>query len=152
MAALARGRRCLVLSQWKEHVEKLAQRMRERGKDPLVLEGGLRKKERDAIFESIRSAPPGEDLMVIATGQYLGEGFDCPQLDALFLTFPVSYRGKLVQYTGRLLRDYEGKKAVTVYDYADNNVPVLKRMLAKRLKTYKALGFTALERQAPDSA
>lgn len=141
LAAVARGRRCLVLSEWKEHVRKLAERLRDGGKDPLVLDGGLRKKERDAIFESIRRARPDEELIVIATGQYLGEGFDCPQLDALFLAFPVSFRGKLVQYTGRLLREYQGKTSVTVYDYADRSVPVLKAMLAKRMKTYKSLRF-----------
>ena len=64
--------------------------------------------------ESIRGALPDKELIVIATGQYLGEGFDCPQLNALFLAFPLSFRGKLVQYTGRLLREYEGKTSVTV--------------------------------------
>lgn len=143
LAAVARGRRCLVLSERKEHVRKLSERLRDCGKAPLVVDGGLRKKDRDVIFESIRRAPPDQDLIVIATGQYLGEGFDCPQLDALFLAFPVSFRGKLVQYTGRLLREYEGKTSVTVYDYADRSVPVLKAMLAKRMKTYKSLRFIA---------
>jgi superfamily II DNA or RNA helicase len=133
----------LVLSEWKEHVGKLSQRLRDSGKEPLVLDGGLRKKDRDAIFESIRGASPDKELIVIATGQYLGEGFDCPQLDALFLAFPVSFRGKLVQYTGRLLREYEGKTSVAVYDYADRSVPVLKAMLAKRMKTYKSLRFVS---------
>lgn len=141
LAAVARGRRCLVLSEWKEHVGKLSQCLRDSGKEPLVLDGGLRKKDRDAIFESIRGAPPDKELIVIATGQYLGEGFDCPQLDTLFLAFPVSFRGKLVQYTGRLLREYVGKTSVTVYDYADRSVPVLKAMLAKRMNTYKSLRF-----------
>jgi len=79
-------------------------------------------------------------LIVVATGQYLGEGFDCPQLDALFLTFPVSFKGKLVQYTGRVLRESTGKTDAEVYDYADAQVPVLKRMFARRGKTYKTLG------------
>ena len=79
---------------------------------------------------------------MVATGQYLGEGFDCPQLDTLFLTFPMAFKGKLVQYTGRLMRTHEGKDRVTVYDYADSGVPVLNAMLQKRLRAYKALGFT----------
>ncbi len=141
VAALAQGRRCLVLSQWKEHVERLAQGLREAGIEPFVLEGGLGKKARRSILEAIEAAPPDRDLVVVATGQYLGEGFDCPQLDALFLAFPVAFKGKLVQYTGRLMRTHEGKDRVTVYDYADSNVPVLKAMLQKRLRAYKTLGF-----------
>ncbi len=77
---------------------------------------------------------------MVATGQYLGEGFDCPQLDALFLTFPISFKGKLVQYTGRVLREIPGKTDAEVYDYADAQVPVLKHMFARRAKTYKTLG------------
>ncbi len=141
VAALAHGRRCLVLSQWKEHVERLAQGLREAGIEPFVLEGGLGKKARRSILEAIEAAPPDRDLVVVATGQYLGEGFDCPQLDAPFLAFPVAFKGKLVQYTGRLMRTHEGKDRVTVYDYADSNVPVLKAMLQKRLRAYKTLGF-----------
>ena len=80
--------------------------------------------------------------MIVATGQYLGEGFDSPQLDALFLAFPVSFRGRLVQYTGRLMRAEEGKTAVRVYHYADTRVPVLRAMHTRRLATYKSLGFT----------
>lgn len=143
ISALQEGRRCLVLSQWKEHCRLLAELLTARGKKPFVLEGGLRKKTRVAIFEAIRNVPPQEDLLVIATGQYLGEGFDCPQLDTLFLTFPLSFKGRLVQYTGRLMRTFEGKRTVKVYDYVDVGVPMLKKMYAKRLKTYKMLGFEA---------
>jgi superfamily II DNA or RNA helicase len=143
VAALAMGRRCLVLSQWKEHVERLARGMLEAGKEPFVLQGGLGKKARMAIMEAVGSAPPEDDLVVVATGQYLGEGFDCPPLDTLFLAFPVAFKGKLVQYTGRLMRTHEGKDLVTVYDYADSRVPVLKAMLQKRLRAYKTLGFTS---------
>ncbi|MBI3595527.1 MAG: DEAD/DEAH box helicase [Nitrospirae bacterium] len=141
LAALGEGRRCLVLSQWKEHCRILADQLAARGKKTFVLEGGLRKKSRDALFEAIRNVSPEEDLLIVATGQYLGEGFDCPQLDTLFLVFPLSFKGRLVQYTGRLMRAFEGKRSVRVYDYADAHVPVLKRMHAKRLKTYKMLGF-----------
>ena len=81
-------------------------------------------------------------MLLVSTGQYLGEGFDCPKIDTLFLTFPVSFKGKLVQYVGRLLRSYEGKTLVRVYDYADFHVPVLKKMFEKRRKTFKTLGFT----------
>ena len=136
------GRRCLVLSQWKEHCRLLTAGLRARGVSPLVLEGGLGKKARDAIVQQIESTPTAEQLVVVATGQYLGEGFDCPQLDTLFLAFPVSFKGRLVQYTGRLMRACEGKTSVRVYDYADTHVPVLRAMHTRRLTTYKALGFT----------
>ena len=105
------------------------------------------KKERIALLESIQKAPEKQPLLVIATGQYLGEGFDCPQIDTLFLAFPISFKGKLVQYVGRILRTYEGKERVLVYDYADVQVPVLKAMHARRLKTYKTLGFCQDELQ-----
>jgi superfamily II DNA or RNA helicase len=144
LAALAQGRRCLVLSQWKEHVHRLAQQLRDAGTQPIVLEGGLAKKGRDRLLAAVQATPPDQDLVVVATGQYLGEGFDCPQLDTLFLAFPMAFKGKLVQYTGRLLRPHPGKRRVTVYDYADSAVAVLHSMHTKRLTTYRTLGFTDL--------
>lgn len=143
LAALARGRRCLILSQWKEHCQSLARGLAEKGKTPFVLNGGMGKKERTAILNAIQETPRDKDLIVVATGQYLGEGFDCPQLDALFLTFPSKFKGKLVQYTGRVLREFPGKADAEVYDYADVQVPVLRHMFARRAKTYKALGVVS---------
>ena len=90
-------------------------------------------------------------MLLVSTGQYLGEGFDCPQIDTLFLTFPVSFKGKLVQYVGRLLRSYEGKTLVRVYDYVDFQVPVLKKMFEKRRKTFKTLGFTCDPAPQPET-
>ena len=145
LAALSQGRRCLVLSERKEHCRSLAERFSAQGKTPFILDGGLRKKAREAIFEAVHNRPAGEDLLLIATGQYLGEGFDCPQIDTLFLTFPVSFKGKLVQYVGRLMRSHEGKRVVRVYDYADVHIPVLKKMYEKRRKTYETLGFSTGE-------
>lgn len=142
LAALAGGRRCLVLSQWKQHCHALAERLQSRGVSPLVLEGGLGKRARAALLDQIENTPADEPLVVIATGQYLGEGFDCPQLDTLFLAFPISFKGRLVQYTGRLMRAHGGKATIRVYDYADLRVPVLRAMHARRLTTYKTLGFT----------
>ena len=142
LAALADGRRCLMLSQWKQHCRALAERLQSRDVSPVLLEGGLGKRARAALLDQIENTPASEPLVVIATGQYLGEGFDCPQLDTLFLAFPISFRGRLVQYTGRLMRAHEGKTSVRVYDYADVEVPVLRAMHARRLTTYKTLGFT----------
>ena len=141
IAALAEGRRCLVLSQWREHCRLLADGLEARGVTPFVLEGGLGKRARAAIIERIESTPSSGELVVVATGQYLGEGFDCPQLDTLFLAFPVAFKGRLVQYTGRLMRVHEGKASVRVYDYSDTHVPVLRKMHTRRLATYKSLGF-----------
>jgi superfamily II DNA or RNA helicase len=141
LVALEEGRRCLVLSQWKDHCKVLEEHLSAHGKKPLVLNGGLRKKAREKIFDAIRSVSPNEEFLIIATGQYLGEGFDCPQLDTMFLTFPIAFKGKLIQYTGRLMRPFDSKQNVKVYDYLDGNVPVLKKMYGKRLKTYKVLGF-----------
>ncbi|MCZ7590210.1 MAG: DEAD/DEAH box helicase [Gaiella sp.] len=139
--AVARGKRCLVLSQWKEHCNLLAEGLRSRGFSPVVLEGALGRRARAALLEEIERTPPSEPLVVVATGQYLGEGFDCPQLDTLFLAFPVSFKGRLVRYTGRLLRAHDNKTSVCVYDYADVRVPVLRAMHTRRLATYTQLGF-----------
>ena len=148
LEALGRGRRCLILSQWKEHCQLLAHALTEKGKTPFILNGGMGKKERVAIVKAIQETPPDQDLIVVATGQYLGEGFDCPQLDALFLTFPISFKGKLVQYTGRVLREIPGKTDAEIYDYEDSQVPVLKRMYSRRCKTYKSLGVETVEDSA----
>ncbi len=142
LAALAEGRRCLVLSQWKQHCHALAERLQNSGVSALMLEGGLGKGARTEILSQIENTPADDPLVVIATGQYLGEGFDCPQLDTLFLSFPISFKGRLVQYTGRLMRAHDGKTSVRVYDYADVRVPVLRAMHTRRLTTYKTLGFT----------
>jgi superfamily II DNA or RNA helicase len=152
IAALAEGRRCLVLSQWKNHCALLAEGLRKRGISPFVLEGGLGKRARVALLDQIERTPRDEPLVVVATGQYLGEGFDCPQLDTLFLAFPVSFKGRLVQYTGRLMRAHQSKTDIRVYDYADVRVPVLRAMHARRLSTYKRLGFTREPAAAASSA
>lgn len=83
-------------------------------------------------MEAIGSLGAKDDLVVVATAQYLGEGFDCPQLATLFLALPVAFKGKLVQYTGRLMRTHEGKDQVIVFDYVDSSVPVLRAMLQIR--------------------
>lgn len=128
----------------------LADGLRSRGVPPLVLEGGLGKRARAALLDAIERTAPDELLVVVATGQYVGEGFDCPQLDTLFLAFPISFKGRLVQYTGRLMRAHEDKTSVRVYDYADIRVPVLRAMCTRRLATYKTLGFTREHSSAAD--
>src|SRR5262249_17694303 len=130
-----------VLSHWKEHCDLLADGLRERGNPPLVLSGTLSKKTRSAMLASLQNTPCDQELVIVATGQYLGEGFDCPQVDTLFLAFPLSFKGKLIQYVGRVLRSHEDKDSVRVYDYVDARVPILRKMYAKREKTYRLLSF-----------
>jgi len=98
-------------------------------------------KQRKQIAESLSHVRPHEPRMILATGSYLGEGFDDARLDTLFLTMPISWRGTLQQYVGRLHRLQENKREVLVYDYADVLVPMLARMYKKRLAGYSALGY-----------
>ena len=141
VAALDRWRQCLVLTQRKEHCRLLSERLNRLGKAPLILSGEVGKRQRTTIIETIQNAPSDKEMLVIATGEYLGEGFDCPRIDTLFLAFPISFKGKIVQYVGRALRSYPGKSSVEVYDYCDTQVLVLTKMYNRRLKTYKSLGF-----------
>ena len=141
--ALSEGRKCLVLSQRKEHCKRLVEMLRAQGKAPGLLTGDMGKKERAAVIQGVMEAAPDAEILLVATGQYLGEGFDCPKLDTLFLSFPISFKGKLIQYLGRIQRTYEGKKNAVVYDYLDDFVPVLKKMAWRRQKTYRSLGMMA---------
>jgi superfamily II DNA or RNA helicase len=106
-------------------------------------------RQRKKLAESIAAIPPGESRVLLATGSYIGEGFDDPQLDTLFLAMPVSWKGTLQQSVGRLHRLHENKTEVRVYDYADVQVPMLARMFKKRLTGYAALGYTLDERPQP---
>jgi superfamily II DNA or RNA helicase len=139
-AAAFDGRNCLVLTQRTDHIERLVARMEGHGLEPLVLRGGTGKKARAAVREAIET-PDCRGVVLVATASYLGEGFDWPALDALFLAFPLAWRGRVVQYVGRLLRAHDGKHHVEVHDYVDTRVPVLARMHEKRLAGYAALGF-----------
>jgi len=97
--------------------------------------------ERRAAFATLAAIPDDEPRLVLATGRYIGEGFDDARLDTLFLAMPVSWKGTLVQYTGRLHRLYPGKTEVRIYDYVDREVPMLHRMFEKRLRGYRAIGY-----------
>jgi len=140
-AAGRAGRNCLVLSQWTEHLARLQAQLEVLGLQPDVVHGGVGKKARRLITDRLAAARPGDGVILLATGSFLGEGFDCPPLDTLFLTFPVAFKGRLVQYIGRVLRPIDGKTRVEVHDYVDPRVPVLSRMHTKRLAAYASLGF-----------
>jgi superfamily II DNA or RNA helicase len=136
------GRECLVLSERIEHLEILRDALKEHISSIFMLKGGLGKKQINTITEAIKNTPAHEHKVILSTGKYLGEGFDLPTLDTLFLIFPFSWKGILVQYTGRLNRAWYGKNEIHVYDYVDEKIPMLAGMYRKRLKGYKALGFT----------
>jgi very-short-patch-repair endonuclease len=102
----------------------------------------LGKKQRKAAAERLAAIPPDQRRVILATGKYIGEGFDDPRLDTLFLTLPVSWRGTIAQYVGRLHRLHDGKREVRVYDYADLNVPMFARMFDRRCRGYEAVGYT----------
>ena len=139
-AAVRDGRNVLVLTQWTEHLDALAALLEQDGLAPLVLKGGLGKKARAAVIEQLNvdDAPSGQ--LLLATGSYLGEGFDSPSLDTLFLAFPLAFKGRVVQYIGRILRTTDTKTDVEVHDYLDPG-PVFRKMHSKRLATYATLGF-----------
>lgn len=135
------GRVCLVLTQRTDHIEQIVHRLRELQIETHVLRGGLGKRTLAPVHEAIAARRPGTGIVVVATGSYLGEGFDWPELDTLFLAFPFAFKGRVVQYVGRLLRSVAGKQEVELHDYVDVAIPVLERMYRKRLRAYASLGF-----------
>lgn len=141
LAALTRDRNCLVLTQWTAHVEGFAGALRHAGHDPVVLQGGMGTKARAAALKRLDPQSQRGPLLVVATGPYVGEGFDCPVLDTLFLAAPIAFKGRLVQYAGRILRSYPGKTTAEIHDYVDFNTRVLASALGKRAPGYTSLGF-----------
>ena len=138
---VSNGRNVIVLTDRKEHVERLVQDIRPIFSDVISLTGaGTAKQKRDRL-ELIKQYPDNRPILIVATGKYVGEGFDVPRLDTLFLVMPFSWKGTLAQYAGRLHRIYNGKNDVQIFDYVDIHVPVLERMYGKRLKGYKDLGY-----------
>lgn len=110
----------------------------------MILRGGLGSKAQRVVAEQLAAVSPDEERLIIATGRYIGEGFDDVRLDTLFLALPISWRGTLQQYVGRLHRQHEGKDELRVYDYVDQDVPVLMRMYKRRLKGYQAMGYEVI--------
>ena len=140
--ALEEGYSPLFLTERTEHVDEFAKRLKGFAKNVIVLKGGAGKRQRKVLDEQIASIRDGEERVLIATGRYIGEGFDDARLDTLFLAMPISWRGTLQQYAGRLHRLHDNKKIVRIYDYVDVNVPMLTRMYNKRLKGYNAIGYS----------
>jgi very-short-patch-repair endonuclease len=140
--AVSAGRSPVVLTERNEHLDRLEAGLSKSIPHVVVLRGGMGKKQRQAAAERLAAIPLNEGRAILATGKYIGEGFDDPRLDTLFLTLPVSWRGTIAQYVGRLHRLYDGKREVRVYDYADLNVAMLARMFDRRCRGYEAVGYT----------
>ncbi|MCX6970547.1 MAG: DUF559 domain-containing protein [Verrucomicrobia bacterium] len=141
-ACLREGRHPLVLTERTEHMDLLAALLGQSGASVIRLQGGMGKKSMRVALDGL--AAERANLVLLATGKFVGEGFDDPVLDTLFLAMPVSWRGTIAQYVGRLHRLHEGKAEVRVYDYADLNVPMLSRMFDRRCAGYEAVGYSLL--------
>lgn len=140
-AALEEGRSPIVLTERKDHLDLLAERLNGIVNRLVILKGGLTLKSRREVMEKLSDIPEDEKRLIIATGRYIGEGFDDARLDTLFLAMPFSWKGTLVQYAGRLHRTHPDKREVRIYDYFDKDVPMLARMFEKRLRGFRAIGY-----------
>jgi superfamily II DNA or RNA helicase len=141
IAAIQEGRSPILLTERKDHLEYFAEHLRGFARHLIVLRGGMTAKARNLAVEQLASIPDTAERLVLATGRYIGEGFDDARLDTLFLAMPISWKGTLIQYSGRLHRHHRAKTEVRVYDYVDRQVPMLLRMFEKRLATYRAIGY-----------
>lgn len=135
------GRTPILLTERKAHAVLLAGRLSDKVRNVFLLIGSERQKDKREKLTALQNVPDDENVVVVATGKYIGEGFDSPRLDTLLLAMPISWKGTLAQYAGRLHRNYEGKHEVRIYDYVDIHVPTLERMYHKRLKGYAELGY-----------
>ncbi len=139
--ALEDGHSPILLTERKDHLDYFATRLARVTRHLVVLQGGMGAKAHRAVQAQLAAIPASEERLVLATGRYIGEGFDDARLDTLFLAMPVSWKGTLVQYTGRLHRLHPGKTEVRIFDYVDRGVPMLLRMFEKRLRGYRAIGY-----------
>jgi superfamily II DNA or RNA helicase len=141
LSALEAGRSPVVITERKDHLQAIAERLTKFAKNVIVLKGGMGAKQRHHVTEAMASVPDSEERVIVATGRYLGEGFDDARLDTLFLTMPISWRGTLAQYAGRLHRLHAAKREVVIYDYVDAAEPLLAKMAGRREAGYRSLGY-----------
>ena len=144
LCALEAGRSPVVITERTAHLETIAKRLERFARHVVVLRGGQSEKQRRDSAARLAAIPQGEERVIVATGRYLGEGFDDFRLDTLFLTMPIAWKGTLAQYAGRLHRLNDAKREVIIYDYVDMRVPVLARMAAKRRIGYQSIGYKIL--------
>jgi superfamily II DNA or RNA helicase len=141
IGALEEGRSPILLTERKDHLEYFSAQLGRIARHVIVLQGGMSAKERREVKERLAAIPDAEERLVLATGRYIGEGFDDARLDTLFLALPVSWKGTVIQYTGRLHRLHPAKKEVRIFDYVDREIPMLLRMFEKRLRGYRGIGY-----------
>ena len=141
ITSLEEGRSPILLTERKDHLEFFAERLRSFARHLVVLHGGMTARGRKAAKDQLAAIPADQERLILATGRYIGEGFDDARLDTLFLALPISWRGTLVQYTGRLHRHHPGKADTRIYDYVDGEVPMLVRMFERRVRGYRAIGY-----------
>lgn len=145
--AITDGRTPIILTNRTSHVQVLAEKLSLITKNVVVLTGTGTAKEKREELQRLQVIPSGEQLVIVATGKYVGEGFDFPRLDTLFLALPISWKGLVAQYAGRLHRENEGKKDVRIYDYIDIHEPVCDSMYRKRLKGYASIGYKVINKE-----
>ena len=131
----------LVLTERLAHLNHLHELLQPQVKNIIVMKGGMGKRQREKMNTLLANLSPDEPRIILATGRFIGEGFDDHQLDTLFLTLPISWRGTLTQYAGRLHRENSEKEVVLIYDYLDANLAMLEKMYRKRVRGYKSLGY-----------
>ena len=148
---LKEGRSPIILTSRTSHVSILAELLKPHCPNVITLIGSESTKDKRQKMEHLQSIPSSEQLVIVATGKYVGEGFDYARLDMLFLVSPVAWKGIVAQYAGRLHREYEGKQDVQIYDYIDIRVPVCESMYRKRLNGYASIGYRIRNNEAFDS-
>lgn len=142
VSAHADGANILVLTTWIDHLNAIAERLRNDGKDVVVLSGQMKARQRREVSQQLANhTADAEPLLIVGTSSFIGEGFDCPALDTLFLAAPITFKNRLVQYVGRITRPHPTKTIATVHDYHDELTAVLASSLRKRAPGYTKLGF-----------
>ncbi len=141
IGALEKGRSPILLTERRDHLDYFVGQLHSVARHLVVLQGGMGVRQREGVRQQLKDIPDDEERLILATGRFIGEGFDDSRLDALFLAMPISWRGTLVQYTGRLHRRHPSKSEVRIYDYVDADVPMLAKMFKKRRKGYRAMGY-----------
>lgn len=139
------GRCSVILTKYTMHAELLFKKLDGYAKNTILFLGSMSTKEKRIVLEKLNTIPKEESILLIATGQLIGEGFDYPRLDTLIMASPIAGKTVVEQYAGRLNRDYDGKENVIIYDYIDMHIPVFDRMYSKRLRTYKKIGYHLLQ-------
>ena len=144
--AVTAGRTPIILTGRTSHVKLLSEMLKPHISHVIQLTGEGTAKSKREILQGLHDIPQNSPLVIVATGKYVGEGFDYPRLDTLFLALPISWKGLVAQYAGRLHRENEGKADVRIYDYIDIHEPVCESMYRKRLKGYSAIGYRVLSK------